>query len=162
MKNLSRHEIIGVVTALVVGFGFLFFGRFIFSIGQDAPSNSDKSATVTAFSPSDKAEPFDKDDVLLGVGDEAKTGDRVSVHYTGMLVDGTVFDSSYGSGVPIEFILGSGEIIKGFDQGVIGMKIGGKRNITIPPELGYGSNAVGPIPANSTLIFEVELVAIGE
>ena len=97
-----------------------------------------------------------------GAGPEAtKEGDAVSVHYTGTLVNGEKFDSSLDRGQPFEFVLGAGQVIKGWDQGILGMKIGEKRRLTIPPSLGYGSQAMGSkLPANSTLIFEVELLEI--
>lgn len=99
-------------------------------------------------------------DVVVGTGKEAVSGNRVSVHYTGTFPDGTVFDSSVSRGVPFEFVLGAGQVIKGWDEGVAGMKIGGKRLLIIPAELGYGSRQVGPIPPNSILHFEVELLGI--
>lgn len=89
------------------------------------------------------------------------SGDMVSVHYRGTLEDGTEFDASYNRGQPISFPLGGGRVIQGWDQGLLDMCVGEKRTLTIPPELGYGSRGVGPIPANSVLIFETELVAIG-
>lgn len=95
-----------------------------------------------------------------GEGDEAKNGDNVSVHYTGKLENGSVFDSSLGRGTPFEFTLGAGQVIQGWDLGVKGMKIGEKRKLTIAPELGYGEQDMGVIPPNSTLIFEVELLEI--
>ncbi len=103
-------------------------------------------------------------DLKQGEGAVAKPGDIVSVHYTGWLLNGTKFDSSVDRNQPFEFELGAGRVIKGWDQGVAGMHVGGKRELVIPPELAYGKRAVGGglIPANSTLRFEVELLAIVE
>ena len=97
-----------------------------------------------------------------GTGEEAENNDKVTVHYTGTLENGTKFDSSLDRGKPFIFILGAGKVIKGWDQGVLGMKIGEKRKLTIPPELGYGSRNAGLIPPNSTLIFEIELLEVGK
>jgi len=99
-------------------------------------------------------------DVKVGEGAEAKAGQTVSVHYTGWLVDGSKFDSSVDRGQPFEFPLGGGSVIKGWDEGVAGMKIGGVRKLIIPSDLGYGSRGAGLIPPNSTLIFEVELLGV--
>lgn len=100
------------------------------------------------------------DDVVLGTGAEVKTGDTVSVHYIGTLQNGTEFDNSYKKGTPFEFKVGEGRVIKGWDQGLIGMKVGGQRILVIPPSLAYGAQAIGPIPANSTLVFAIELISI--
>lgn len=100
------------------------------------------------------------EDMQVGTGAEAKTGNRVQVHYTGTLQDGTKFDSSKDRNEPFEFTLGEGRVIAGWEQGVLGMKEGGKRKLTIRPELGYGAVPVGPIPANSTLLFEIELLKV--
>ena len=100
-------------------------------------------------------------DLEIGDGAEVQAGDVASMHYTGWLEDGTKFDSSLDRGRPFEFTLGVGNVIKGWDEGVVGMKINGKRRLTIPPEVGYGSRGAGDaVPPNATLIFEVELLAI--
>ncbi len=99
-------------------------------------------------------------DVVVGTGPEARSGQTVAVHYTGTLADGTKFDSSKDRGQPFSFTLGTGQVIKGWDQGIVGMKVGGTRTLVIPPALGYGDRGTGPIPPNATLNFEVELLAI--
>ena len=101
------------------------------------------------------------EDLVEGDGDVAEAGQTVSVHYTGWLTDGSKFDSSKDRNMPFEFPLGAGHVIRGWDEGVQGMKIGGTRKLTIPPQLGYGAaGAGGVIPPNATLVFEVELLAI--
>jgi len=106
------------------------------------------------------------ENISAGEGPEAKSGDLVAVHYTGKLQDGTVFDSSISRGEPIEFVLDTGRVIKGWDEGVKGMKVGEKRILTIPPQLAYGERGITApdgtvvIPGSATLIFDVELVEI--
>ena len=101
------------------------------------------------------------EDLVVGTGATAVNGDSVTVHYIGTLTNGQKFDSSYDRGQPYGPIrLGAGQVIPGFEQGIVGMRIGGKRRITIPPSLGYGNQPNGPIPANSTLVFDVDLIAI--
>jgi FKBP-type peptidyl-prolyl cis-trans isomerase len=100
-------------------------------------------------------------DIKIGTGDEAKAGDHVKVHYTGWLTSGKKFDSSVDAHQPYSFTLGKGEVIKGWDEGVTGMKVGGKRQLHIPPELAYGEAGYKDIiPPNSTLIFDVQLLAV--
>ena len=102
-----------------------------------------------------------KEDLKVGTGAEAVAGKRVKVNYTGTLTNGTKFDSSVDRGVPFEFDLGKGLVIQGWEQGLLGMKVGGKRKLTIPPEMGYGERgAGGVIPPNATLIFEIELLGV--
>lgn len=98
--------------------------------------------------------------MIDGMGEEAKAGNQVTVHYTGRFENGEKFDSSVDRGEPFEFLLGGGQVIKGWDLGVAGMKVGEKRKLTIPYTLGYGADGYGPIPAKATLIFEVELLKI--
>ena len=99
-------------------------------------------------------------DEVVVTGAEAVAGKKITVHYTGTLTDGTKFDSSKDHGAPFSFTLGAGEVIKGWDEGVAGMKVGGKRKLTVPPGLAYGNQAMGAIPANATLIFEIELLKV--
>lgn len=102
-----------------------------------------------------------KEELMVGSGREATSGDRVRVHYRGTLLDGTPFDASYDRGEPFAFALGAGQVIQGWDEGVIGMREGGRRKLTIPPHLGYGARgAGGVIPPNATLVFEVELLKV--
>ena len=101
------------------------------------------------------------EDLVVGTGAEAQIGNTLSVHYKGTLLNGTMFDSSYNRGTPFQFPLGMGRVIQGWDQGVKGMKVGGKRKLVIPPDLAYGTAGVpGAIPPNSTLVFEVELLDV--
>ena len=101
------------------------------------------------------------EELAVGTGAEAAHGQKVTVHYTGWLTNSTKFDSSKDRDDPFVFSLGRGQVIKGWDEGVMGMKVGGRRKLTIPPQLGYGAHgAGGVIPPNATLVFEVELLAV--
>jgi FKBP-type peptidyl-prolyl cis-trans isomerase len=141
-----KQEIIGAVLVVVIFLGSVWY----FS------DHSVKSGNSRVTKSGLKIE-----NMVVGTGAEAVAGKKVSVHYVGTLADGTKFDASRDRGdVPFVFNLGAGEVIKGWDEGVSGMKIGGKRKLTIPPELGYGERNVGVIPPGSTLIFEVELLKV--
>ena len=102
-----------------------------------------------------------KEDIVVGTGAEAQSGKVLSMHYTGTLTSGAKFDSSLDRGRPFEFPLGQGRVIRGWDEGIVGMKVGGKRKLTIPSDLAYGDRGFpGVIPPGATLIFEVELLAV--
>jgi peptidylprolyl isomerase len=100
------------------------------------------------------------EDLVVGTGATAAAGDTVTVHYIGTFTNGTKFDSSYDRGTPYVFPVGAGQVIAGWDRGVPGMKVGGKRRLTIPPDLAYGSQGRGTIPPNTTLVFEIDLLSI--
>lgn len=117
-------------------------------------------ALAEATGDSGKIEKMIVDDVVLGVGDEVVTGDRVSVHYIGTLQNGQQFDNSYNRSTPFSFVVGDGKVIPGWDQGILGMKKGGKRVLVIPSDLAYGKSGFGPIPGDATLVFAIELVSI--
>ncbi len=126
---------------------------------QEETENNYSSTTSTM--PNDNTAQLHIETLQKGEGDVATNGKNVSVHYTGTLSDGTVFDSSIPRGEPFTFTLGAGQVIRGWDIGVFGMKVGEKRKLTIPPELGYGADGFpGVIPPNATLVFEVELVGV--
>lgn len=101
-------------------------------------------------------------DIVVGTGPMATSGKTVGVHYTGWLSDGTKFDSSVDRGKPIMFPLGVGKVIRGWDEGIVGMKVGGKRQLRVPPSDGYGSRGAGKVPPNAVLIFDIQLLAVGK
>ncbi len=139
------------LTVILLAFGGANYLTQIFS-GQE--NNQQQTASVT---PQDQLQ---IQDVATGTGTVAVAGKQVTVNYTGVFEDGTKFDSSIDRGQPFTFTLGAGQVIKGWDIGVEGMKVGGKRIIVVPPSLGYGANDYGPIPGNSTLIFYIELLDV--
>lgn len=134
--------------------------------GSNSNSNSASSSSKGSPAPSASATANSTDqlqvtDEKVGDGAEAVAGKTVTVNYVGTLTNGTKFDSSYDRNQPFSFTLGAGQVIKGWDQGVAGMKVGGKRKLVIPPDLGYGAQGAGDkIPPNSTLVFEIELLDV--
>lgn len=144
---------------ILITFGLLFYLYLLHSpseVGRDnAPQTQERQISNTV------ENKLVVEDIKIGTGAEAKAGNTVSVNYLGTLTNGTKFDSSYDRGQPFSFVLGTGHVIPGWDQGVTGMKVGGKRKLTIPPSLAYGAQGVpGAIPPNATLIFEVELLGV--
>ena len=150
MKTLKKNEWIAVAVSLsVIAFFFLFGEQILKAI-----LNSGAQQVPIMTMPQIISE-----DIVVGTGAEALPGRQVTVEYTGKFTNGKVFDTSVGRG-PFSFLLGAGQVIQGWDRGVVGMKVGGKRILTIPPEYGYGPSDYGPIPGGSTLIFEVELISV--
>lgn len=139
-----------------------------FALGQTAAKKSTTSTRPNTNAPTKvtgdgvkTADGLQYWDIKVGTGDVAKEGSHVRVHYTGWLTTGKKFDSSVDAGKPFDFTLGNGEVIKGWDEGVAGMRVGGKRQLRILPELGYGANGYPPvIPPNATLIFDVQLLGV--
>lgn len=161
---MSKKIIFLLLALLIVGVGFYYLG--VKNKGA-TPNLSTPAAVIISPSPSasssatiQKMDGLIIEDITVGTGAEAIAGKLITVNYLGTLLDGTKFDSSYDRNAPFQFTLGAGEVIKGWDEGFSGMKVGGKRKLTISPELGYGSVAMGTIPANSTLVFEVELLKV--
>ncbi len=149
MKHLSRNQWIAVFTSVGL-LGYLLFSNPIMNLFSGSPrSNTEVPETG-----------FVAEDLVLGTGSEAGRGDVVTVHYVGSFLDGRVFDSSLDRNVPFEFTLGAGGVIRGWDEGLLGMKTGGRRVLIIAPDYAYGVSGAGPIPPNSTLIFEVELLDV--
>jgi peptidylprolyl isomerase len=157
MKNKYFLVTVFLVALVVVG------GYFVYKIPSQNSSDSANIDTSTLGAETENTnmnEQLGIIDEVVGTGAEAVSGKKITVDYSGTLTDGTKFDSSYDRNEPFAFNLGAGEVIQGWDKGFAGMKVGGKRKLTIPPSLGYGSQDLGVIPPNSTLIFEVELLKV--
>jgi FKBP-type peptidyl-prolyl cis-trans isomerase FkpA len=150
MKILIFAIILAAITGLVVA--------------QTAPAHKTAAAsgpTKVTGAPTKTASGLEYWDITVGTGAVAQSGQHVKVDYTGWLTNGKKFDSSVGTGRPFDFVLGGGQVIKGWDQGIPGMKVGGKRQLRIPPDLAYGQGGYSSvIPPNSTLIFDVQLVDV--
>lgn len=154
---MAKDTVVAVGVGVVV---LLIAGLFIFGIIPSPFSNSQQEKE-TQPSAMVQNEELKIEDIEEGTGtDVVESGDTIVIHYKGTLEDGTQFDSSYDRGEPFQTEIGVGRVIEGWDKGVLGMKVGGKRKLTIPSSMGYGSQDIPGIPANSTLIFDVELVEI--
>jgi len=152
---------------LLLMVGLVVGGMWFFTADKTPKSDTIVPVITSAVTPKPTPIPMKKFDKLLiedtkvGTGSAVKSGDTISINYVGTLTNGTKFDSSYDRGAPFETQIGVGQVIKGWDQGVIGMKVGGKRKLSIPSDLGYGMRGAGAaIPPNADLIFEVELMGI--
>jgi FKBP-type peptidyl-prolyl cis-trans isomerase len=150
MKNLNQNQWIAVSVCLVF-LGYLLFAQPIMSFFKPAVQEEAVVETPQAG--------YLKEEVVVGSGPEVLPGDTVTVHYVGALPDGQVIDSSIARNEPFTFTLGTGAVIRGWDEGLVGMKVGGKRRLVVTPEYGYGEQGSGPVPPNSPLFFEVELLA---
>lgn len=162
-----------VIAALAVGALVIVTIVVLVSRGSSGGSPSSRSGSAAepvspgdfdprseTSSPTNASRELQMIDLVEGKGPSAKSGQTIKVHYTGTLENGKKFDSSVDRGQPLEFILGAGSVIKGWDQGLLGMKVGGKRKLIIPSDLAYGAAGRPGIPPNSTLIFEIELLAV--
>jgi peptidylprolyl isomerase len=160
MVGMKRHTLVAITGVIILTVGVV--GAAVWMSRQPVDTSDDSRASSSSSSHDSKqgATTLQQTDTQVGTGAEAVAGKKVTVHYTGTLTDGTKFDSSLDRGQPFSFTLGAGQVIKGWDQGVAGMKVGGKRQLTIPPDLGYGAQTVGTIPPNSTLKFDVELLGV--
>lgn len=147
-----------VVIGLFIALGFFGFRGLSSSNAEAAPN--DAQAILDELAETGTVGDLRTIEIVPGTGEGAQNGNTVVVHYTGVLPDGTVFDSSVNRGQPFSFVLGSGLVIQGWERGILGMKVGEKRLLVIPPSLGYGTRSAGAIPPNSTLIFEVEMLEI--
>ena len=163
-QRRNQRILIGVAIVVVVAVAAFFaYNSLRASRQASTTTNQGPPPLPAGVQTTTTASGLQYQDISVGSGAEAKSGDNVSVHYTGWLTDGTKFDSSVDRNQPFQFTLGAGNVIKGWDEGVAGMKVGGKRRLTVPPDLGYGAQGSPPvIPANATLIFDVELLGINQ
>jgi len=157
MKKNSRNEMIAVTVAIIVVAVILFIGVLNNLSSGTQDQNVGRDTNIGKIHGSGLI----TKEVVIGNGTEAVAGLVVTTHYVGTLDDGTVFDSSVARGAPFSFTLGTGQVIRGWDLGILGMKVGGVRELTIPARLAYGNRAIGVIPADATLHFTVQLLGVG-
>jgi FKBP-type peptidyl-prolyl cis-trans isomerase len=154
-----KNEFIGALVVVA-----LFLGAALYFSKNATPNMNKTNTSPVSVSVGDVGNIVtdpQSEDLVVGTGAEAVAGKKLSMHYVGTLLDGTKFDSSRDRGTPFEFVLGAGMVIKGWDEGIVGMKVGGKRKLTIPSTFAYGAASPSPaIPPNSTLVFEVELLDV--
>ncbi len=179
MKSLNRYEAIGITASIMVVVLGLGAARFFpFSESNAETESTNESDVIIVDSNAENREAALRQAILdgstgvgrvtklivsdssVGSGREVKIGDTVTVHYIGLLTDGPEFDNSYRKGTPLSFKVGAGEVIEGWERGIIGMKEGGERVLVVPSAMGYGSTVVDPLPADATLIFSIELLSI--
>lgn len=160
MENKKNMNLVLAAVICLVLVGVLIFISFKSKSNMITENNNTGASDVTNNVDSNT------NNNPVSTGEVAKVGDKVVMNYTGRLENGTVFDSNtdpkFGHVEPFTFTLGAGQVIAGWDKGIVGMKVGEKKTLTIPPEDGYGPNGYGPIPPNATLIFDVELVGINK
>ena len=149
MKN-SRNQYIAIGAGLAL-IGYLFFSGPFLNLFRSAAENSDNQLPQSSYALSE---------ITAGEGEIAEPGDRLTVHYVVRLVNGQIVDTSRDSNTPFTFVLGAGQVIRGWDEGIQGMRVGGSRLLVVAPDYAYGSDSRGPIPPDSTLVFEIELLKV--
>jgi len=159
MPKVGFNEAIAVVVGLLAIGGFFLFLNPSTSLDSDGEGASAISS-IQDLTNSQNVTELVINDLVVGTGRTAREGDTLLVHYAGILTDGTQFDSSVARGEPFQFMLGRGEVISGWDQGLVGMREGGRRILVIPPSLAYGAGGTGTIPGDAVLIFEVVLLGV--
>ncbi len=178
--KFTKEEIVGISVSILVALGFFAVLRFddikgmvmrpdtgegadtqeVVALGTTKDAGSLTQLLTSALSSRGHVEKLITQDSKEGTGKEVVTGSRVTVHYIGSLQDGAEFDNSYAKGTPFTFVIGRGEVIAGWDKGLLGMKEGGERILIVPSDMAYGDRAVGIIPKNSTLLFAVEVLSV--
>lgn len=156
---MSKDKIITASLIIIFVLAFYFLTKKPSSM-ENQVSNSTPTSNPMPTLPPSKITELKIEDIKVGTGSAVKSGDTVSINYIGTLENGTKFDSSYDRNQPFETQIGVGQVIEGWDKGVVGMQVGGRRKLTIPYQMAYGENGYGPIPAKATLVFEVELMSI--